>query len=108
MIVISIAGLSLAGALGRRLVPIYGGWNATLIGAAAFMSVVTAALLFLPEINEVPDQFSAVVLWRFRLASFGTQAVLWTTIGLLFGALTETSLVSWHRMTTKEDRPTST
>ena len=42
-------------------------------------------------INEVPETFSAVVLWRFRVASLGIQLILWTTIGLLFGALTEKS-----------------
>jgi hypothetical protein len=46
-------------------------------------------MLLLPPVNEVPADFSATVLWRFRLASVGTQLVLWTTIGLLFGALTE-------------------
>jgi Probable cobalt transporter subunit (CbtA) len=46
----------------------------------------------LPEINEVPEQFSAIVLWRFRVAALGIQVVLWTTIGLLFGVLTERSL----------------
>ena len=35
----------------------------------------------LPAINEVPEQFSPFVLWHFRLASLGIQAVLWTTIG---------------------------
>ena len=29
---------------------------------------------------------------RFRIASLGTQLVVWTTFGLLFGALTERSL----------------
>jgi predicted cobalt transporter CbtA len=97
MLVISIAALSIAVTLGRRLVSLYGGWNAALLGGAAFIVIIAVAQLMLPEINEVPDQFSAVVLWRFRLASLGTQAVMWAAIGLLFGALTETSLVSWHR-----------
>jgi predicted cobalt transporter CbtA len=97
MLVVSIAALSLAVTLGRRLVSIYGGWNAILISGAAFIVIVAVAQLLLPEINEVPDQFSAVVLWRFRLASLGTQAVMWGMIGLLFGGLTETSLVSWRR-----------
>ncbi|GAA2221015.1 CbtA family protein [Micromonospora olivasterospora] len=43
-------------------------------------------------ITEVPDGFPALVLWKFRLASLGTQLVTWTTLGLLFGALTERSL----------------
>ena len=34
------------------------------------------------------------MLWRFRLASLGIQAVLWTTLGLGFGTLTERSLAS--------------
>jgi hypothetical protein len=45
----------------------------------------------LPEIDEVPEQFSAVVLWRFRVAALGIQVVLWTAIGLLFGVLAERS-----------------
>ncbi|MDP9073275.1 MAG: CbtA family protein, partial [Actinomycetota bacterium] len=45
--------------------------------------------LVMPGVNEVPAAFPAVVLWRFRLASFGTELVLWTTIGLAFAALIE-------------------
>jgi hypothetical protein len=29
------------------------------------------------------------VLWKFRVAAIGMQVILWTTIGLLFGALAE-------------------
>jgi hypothetical protein len=39
----------------------------------------------------VPEQFSAVVLWRFRVAALSIQVVLWTTIGLIFGVLAERS-----------------
>jgi predicted cobalt transporter CbtA len=28
-------------------------------------------------------------MWRFRIASLEIQAVMWTTLGLLFGWLTE-------------------
>jgi predicted cobalt transporter CbtA len=35
-----------------------------------------------------------VTLWQFRLASLGTQAVLWITLGLGFGWLTERSLAA--------------
>ena len=38
----------------------------------------------LPPIQEVPRTFPAVTLFRFREASIGMQAVLWTTIGLVF------------------------
>jgi predicted cobalt transporter CbtA len=45
--------------------------------------------LNLPVINEVPAAFPAVLLWKFRVAAIGMQVILWTTIGLLFGALAE-------------------
>ncbi len=89
MIVISIVALGLAVSLGRRLAARHGGWNATLLAIAAYVVVIVAAQLLLPTINEVPDAFPAVVLWKFRLASLGIQVVLWTTLGLLFGALAD-------------------
>jgi len=47
---------------------------------------------FMPAINEVPEAFPAVVLWRFRVASFGMQLIMWTALGLVFGALAERAL----------------
>ncbi len=91
MLLISVAALVLAAVLARLLSARYGTWNATLIAGAAFVVVIAIVQYALPEMNEVPEQFSAEVLWRFRVASLGIQAVLWTTIGLLFGALTERS-----------------
>jgi hypothetical protein len=91
MLVISVAALVLAVALARRLSARYGPWKATLIAGAAFVVVIVIVQYVLPEINEVPEQFSAVVLWRFRVGSLGIHVVLWTTIGLLFGALAERS-----------------
>jgi len=40
----------------------------------------------------VPADFPAVVLWKFRMASFGLQALMWATLGLLFGWLAERRL----------------
>jgi hypothetical protein len=94
MLVISVAALVLAVALARRLSVRYGAWNATLIAGAAFVVIIAIVQYVLPEINEVPEQFSAVVLWRFRVAALGIQVVLWTTIGLLFGVLTERSFAA--------------
>ena len=91
MLLVSVAALALVATVARRLSAHYGTWNAALIAGAAFIVVIGMVQLALPEINEVPEKFSAVVLWRFRVASLGIQAVLWTTIGLLFGALTERS-----------------
>lgn len=43
------------------------------------------------SINEVPAAFPSVVLWKFRVAAIGMQVIMWTTIGLLFGAWVERS-----------------
>jgi hypothetical protein len=87
MIAISIAALTLAVSLGRRLIGRFGGWNAALLAGAAFMVIILIAQLILPEVNEVPEQFSAVVLWRFRMAALGMHVVMWAALGLVFGAL---------------------
>jgi hypothetical protein len=63
--------------------------DAALIGVAAYLIVVVAVGLALPDVNEVPEAFPAVVLWQFRMASAGAQLVMWSTIGLGFGALAE-------------------
>jgi len=89
MIVISIIALVAAINLGRGLLPRLGRWNASLAGAAAYLVVVAIAIYVLPPVNEVPTDFSAVVLWNFRLASLGMQVVLWTTMGAVFGLLAE-------------------
>jgi hypothetical protein len=89
MLAISLAALVLAISLAGSLIRQYGQWNATLIGAAAYIAVVAIAQYALPEVNEVPEHFSAVVLWNFRVASLGLHAVLWTAIGLVFGFLAE-------------------
>lgn len=91
MLAISVAALVLAVMLARQLRARCGAWNAALIAGAAFVALIAIVQYMLPTINEVPGQFSADLLWRFRIASLGIQAVLWTTIGLLFGALTESS-----------------
>ena len=97
MMFIAIAAMALAIVLVRRLAQRLGGWNASLVGAAVFLALVGLAQLLLPDINEVPGQFSASLLWRFRITSLGIEAVLWTTIGLVFGALAEPLLRSQRR-----------
>jgi predicted cobalt transporter CbtA len=91
MIAISLAAMIAAGILRLRLLPRYGGRNAALIAGAAYLILVIGVGLALPPINEVPADFPAVVLWQFRIASLGAQLIMWTSIGLVFGALTEKS-----------------
>ncbi|WP_203935618.1 CbtA family protein [Planosporangium mesophilum] len=92
MIVVSVAVAIVATLVGRSLNRRLDTWTASLVAVAVFVAVVALAGLVLPAVDEVPGDFSATLLWRFRLASLGTQLVLWTTFGLLFGALTERSL----------------
>ena len=94
MMLISLIGVTVAVAFGRRLVDRAGLWNAVIVAGAAFVAIVVVAQFLLPTVNEVPEHFPAVVLWRFRVASLGMQVILWTTMGLVFGALTERSLTT--------------
>jgi predicted cobalt transporter CbtA len=87
MILISLGGLVFAVATGRRLAPQYGGLSATLIGAGLFAAVVVVAQLVLPDIDEVPADFPAIVLWKFRMASLAIQVLMWASLGLMFGWL---------------------
>jgi predicted cobalt transporter CbtA len=89
MLAISIAATVQAVRIGRRSLARLGPWNATLLAAASFIVVVALAQFLLPDVNEVPDDFPAVVLWRFRMAALGLQLVLWSAIGLIFGWLVE-------------------
>ncbi|TWD80421.1 putative cobalt transporter CbtA [Kribbella amoyensis] len=64
-------------------------WIRLGVGGAALLATVVAAYLVLPAINEVPGSFPATLLWQFRFASLGTQAVLWTLIGFGYAALVD-------------------
>jgi len=89
IIAISIMAMVLAFQVRRRLAKSAGGWNASLIAALLFIALVSMCGHFLPAIDEVPAGFPASLLWNFRIASWETQVILWTTLGLLFGWLTE-------------------
>ncbi len=89
LIAISILSGVIAITFGRRAARKVGNWNATLLGAGVFVLLIALAYLIMPTVQEVPRAFPAVVLWRFRVASLGVQAVLWTALGLLFGIVSE-------------------
>jgi hypothetical protein len=91
MILVSLIVAILAVRLGRWLLKRTDSWSAALLAGGLFIGVMAVVMLILPVVNEVPAAFPATVLWRFRLASLGTQLVLWTTMGLVFGWLTERS-----------------
>ncbi|MFE6097393.1 CbtA family protein [Streptomyces massasporeus] len=75
--------------LGKRLAPSLGTWWATVVAVAAFAFAVGIAYAFLPAVDEVPADFPATVLWRFRLSALAVQTTLWAGFGLLFGELAE-------------------
>lgn len=89
MVLIILSVLLAVGAvmLGRSLAVRTGSWNATLVAAAAYVVAVGIVGFLLPTVAETPAGFPAAVLYDFRVASIGGQLVLWTVIGLVFGAL---------------------
>lgn len=58
--------------------------------AVGLGAVVAVGVLFLilPAAPD-PGEFPAGILWDFRLSSLGTQLVLWTGLGVIFGLLCE-------------------
>ncbi|MCC3764555.1 CbtA family protein [Glycomyces sp. TRM65418] len=64
-----------------------------LVGAAAVL--VYGALFFALPANTDPVEVPADLLWDFRLASMGTQAILWLGLAVAFGWL-------WHRAGNQE------
>jgi predicted cobalt transporter CbtA len=94
MILISLAAMIASGMLRLRLNQRFGNWNAALIAAGFYILIATGAAMALPDVNEVPEGFPAAVLWQFRIASLGGQAIMWGVLGLLFGAVAERLLNS--------------
>lgn len=88
LIAVGLLSMALAVMVQRRCATRFGGWNASLLGAATLVAIVVLSYVVMPGVDEVPAGFPATVLWRFRLASLGTEVVLWATLGLAFGALT--------------------
>jgi predicted cobalt transporter CbtA len=89
MVAISLVVAVLTVRLQRRMQPTHGNWNASLIAIAGYIVLMGLAYVALPPVDEVPAQFSATLLWNFRVAAIGIQAVIWATLGLLFGVLAQ-------------------
>jgi predicted cobalt transporter CbtA len=92
-----IMAISIATTIGslllrRRLVARYGTWLGSVMAFGVYFVVICAFFAILPGINEVPEDFPAVILWQFRMASLGIQTILWGSIGLMFGWLVERPL----------------
>jgi predicted cobalt transporter CbtA len=92
MIVVSVGAMVSSVLVGRGIGRKHGAWTGAIAGGALYIVVIAIAQTILPDIQEVPDNYPALTLYRFRMANLGIQAVIWTTIGLLFGYLTERSM----------------
>jgi Probable cobalt transporter subunit (CbtA) len=102
MLGISLSSVVAAVLAGRRLTRRLGGWNAALVallGLAAWMAVAMAILGHLASETPHPLRnrygaivypgFPADVLYEFRLYAVIGQAIVWSTVGVAFGALAE-------------------
>ena len=69
----------------------FGGWNGGILATLCFVLLVSVLAYFLPAINQVPNGFPAHVQWRFRLAAWALQIILWASIGHLFFGLAHRS-----------------
>jgi predicted cobalt transporter CbtA len=105
MLALSVAAMAVAALLRKRLAGRHGEWTAALLAAAIYVAAVIVVASALPDINEVPDGFPAVTLWRFRVASFGMQLIMWATIGLAFGALAERAVTKSGRIGDRQREP---
>jgi hypothetical protein len=94
MLAISVAAAVAALRLGRDTVARHGAWNGTLLAIAGYLVLVAIAMVLMPGLNEIPKGFDPDVLWDFRVATLGTHAVLYATLGLGFGALAERFLLT--------------
>ncbi|MGI8593926.1 MAG: CbtA family protein [Solirubrobacteraceae bacterium] len=92
MIAISVLAAVAASRLRPALERRFDAHAANLGAGLAFLVVVVAAGLALPAVNEIPKDFPATTLWRFREASVGMQAVLWLTIGLVFAPIAQRAM----------------
>jgi predicted cobalt transporter CbtA len=92
MIAISVLAAVAAARLRVAVAPRWGGHNANLAAILSFLVIVVVAGLALPAVSETPADFPATTLWSFRVASLGTQALLWLTIGLVFAPLAQRAM----------------
>jgi predicted cobalt transporter CbtA len=105
MVLTSVVLAASAVWLARRLVSRVGAWNAGLIAAAVYVLAIGVVMFVLPAADETPEPmrdasgvmvypgFPADDLYDFRVASVGTQLVLWLTIGLVFSMFAGRMLV---------------
>ncbi|HEX6665845.1 MAG TPA: CbtA family protein [Solirubrobacterales bacterium] len=83
MLVTSLLAGVAAARVRTSMIKRYAPGTATVLAIGVFLAIVVVAGIALPAVDEIPAGFPANELWKFRTASIGTQAVLWTTMGLV-------------------------
>ncbi|XUW91827.1 CbtA family protein [Burkholderia sp. M6-3] len=91
MIAISLTAMVFSLKVRRRAAMKLGAWNGSIVAGLVFIAIIAAVQMSMPVIDETPAGFPAALLWKFRVAALGMQAIMWATIGLLFGAIVERS-----------------
>lgn len=89
LIAAALTTTALAVAVRRRLLERRDPFTSTVLAAGIWLAVIALAYVALPDAIPAPAGFPADVLWGFRVASLGVQAVLWCTIGLVLAAVVE-------------------
>ena len=110
LIVIAVVAVVAAVRLARQLSPRWGTGNATFAAGLLFVVLIAVAHLALPNQNEVQAGFPPQILWDFRLANLGTQAILWTTLAFGFGIAAEHAVEgkpAWWRREVTDDATSS-
>ena len=60
-----------------------------LLAIGAYVAIVAIGQLLMPGLEAAPEGFPSPVIWHFRVATVGIHAVIWATLGLVFGALAQ-------------------
>jgi hypothetical protein len=89
MLAMSVVMAALAVWAARQVHKVRDGWTAALAGVAIYVVAIGLEMALLPSIDEVPRDFDPNVLWEFRQSALAMHLVIWSTLGLLFGYLTE-------------------
>jgi predicted cobalt transporter CbtA len=99
LVVVSVALAGTAFAVGLRLAPRLGGWQATVASTFGYVGAAAAAAMFSPRFDETPGPltdgdgviqfpgFPADLLAEFRVDSLLTQAIMWSVVGAVFAVL---------------------
>jgi predicted cobalt transporter CbtA len=72
--------------------------RSTLVVLVAALVAAVVLLVVPGSTDAVPDDVPAALLWEFRVASLGQLAVLWATLGLVFGVLVSRAVPAERRV----------